>query len=265
MNESIVSYGRPLKPFGMRRGGQVSFEKRLQNRREGADPLVQKKFFGGLLDKFKEKVSDIYDSFVNDEHIPTRFRKFVKAHGDEKITSIQVYRYPLDNITNGLLQLVTAGSWNEIKRKGGHDKMFHLGIVVNGKYTIEKLEKLEAREDASSLTKPEAQTMEVPITKDVTIGEMLENAKQGMGKNFYTYSALGGNNCQNFVLGLLENSGLLNASLKEFIFQNIEKLVEATPSLTKLLAQGITDIARNVGNVVESVIYKKGGRRRMFH
>jgi hypothetical protein len=246
MNESIVSYGRPLKPFGMRRGG------------------VQKKFFGGFIDKLKEKASDIWDSLWNDEHLPTRFRKFVKAHGDEKISSIQVYRYPLDTLTNTLLQLVTAGNWNEIKRKGGHDALFHLGIVINGKYTVEKLEKLESREDASPLTKPEAQLMNVPITKDVTIGEMLENAKKGMGKNFYTYSALGGNNCQNFVLGLLENSKLLNSSLKEFIFQNIEKLVEATPSLTKWLAQGITDMARNVTNVTDAIIYKKGGRRKFI-
>ena len=248
VDDTIVSYGRPLKPhFGFRKGGQV-----------------QKKFIGGFIDKLKEKASDLWDSLWNDEHLPTRFRKFIKAHGDEKITSITVYRYPLDTVTNALLQLVTAGNWNEIKRKGGHDSLFHLGIVVNGKYTIEKLEKLEAREDASSLTKPESQIMEVPINKDVTIGQMLENAKKGMGKNFYTYSALGGNNCQNFVLGLLDNSGLLNSSLKEFIFQNIEKLVEATPSLMKWLTQGITDQARNLSNIFESIVYKKGGRRRMF-
>lgn len=246
MDDSIVSYGRPLKPFGMSRGG------------------VQKKFFGGVMDYISDKASDIWGSLTSDEHLPTRFRKFLKKVGNEKITSIQVYRFPLDTLTNTLLQLVSAGSWNEIKRKGGHDALFHLGIVVNGKYTIEKLEKLEGREDASALTKPEVQLMDVPITKDLSIGDMLEKAKENMGKNFYTYSALGGNNCQNFVLELLKNSGLLNGKLKEFIFQDIEKLVEATPSLTKWLAQKTTDIARNVGNVFDAIIYKKGGKRKMF-
>jgi hypothetical protein len=222
--------------------------------------LVQKKFFGGFI----EKISDIWDSLWNDEHLPTRFRKFLKKHGDEKITSITVYRYPLDTLTNTLLQLVTAGNWDEIKRRGGHDALFHLGIVINQKYTIEKLEKLEARESAEVLTKPEVQLMEVSVDKDLSINEMMENAKRGMSKNFYTYSALGGNNCQNFVLGLLKNSGLLNASLKEFIFQNIEKLIEETPSLTKYLTQGVTDLARYVGNIFESIVYKKGGKRRMF-
>ena len=247
MDDTIVSYGRPLKPFGRSRGGNV-----------------QKKFFGGVMDYLSDKASDIWGSLTSDEHLPTRFRKFLKKHGDEKITSIQVYRFPLDTLTNTMLQLVTAGNWNEIKRKGGHDALFHLGIIVNGKYTIEKLEKLEGREDSSVLTKPEAQLMDVPITKDLSINEMMDKAKEAMGKNFYTYSALGGNNCQNFVLELLKNSGLLNASLKEFIFQNIDKLVEETPSLTKYLAQGITDVARNVGNVFDAIIYKKGGKRKMF-
>lgn len=225
---------------------------------------VPKKFFGGFIDKIKEKASDIWDSLWNDEHLPTRFRKFLKKYGNEKITSITVYRYPLDTLTNTLLQLVTAGDWNEIKRKGGHDTLFHLGIIINGKYNIEKLEKLEGKEDSSILTKPEVQLMDVPINKDLTIGELVEKAKKGMGKNFYTYSALGNNNCQNFVLELLKNNGLLNESLKEFIFQNIEKLVEETPSLTQYLAQGITDLARNVGNIFDAIVYKKGGQRRTF-
>ena len=58
----------------------------LLNRLDFKRRTSSKKFIGGFIDKLKEKASDLWDSLWNDEHLPTRFQKFVKAHGDEKIT-----------------------------------------------------------------------------------------------------------------------------------------------------------------------------------
>jgi hypothetical protein len=226
---------------------------------EGYGYPAHTRFIGGFLTKLKDKALDTWDAFWNKGHVPKRFRNFLKKHGNEKIHSIEMYRAPLDNVTNGLLNVVSLGQWGKIKEMGGHDTLFHVGIVLNGKYTMEKLEKLEAREGTDVLKNPEVTVYPVAVHKDLTINDMVAACAKRMGDRFITYDALGGNNCQDFVKNLLESVGLLTQGAKAWVYQDIKKLIEHTPSYMKWVSKGITDAARNVGNVVEAVVHKRGG------
>lgn len=203
-----------------------------------------------------------WDSMTSDTHLPKRFRKFLKAHGREPITSLKMVRAPVG--TPGVLavQLITAGKWNELKKKAGFDEVFHTGLVVNDKYVIEKLEKLEAREDPSYLNqggKAEVYPLDMGAEKgNITIAELLENARKKMGKDFYSYDFLK-NNCQSFVMNLADASGFLDPEGRAWIKQDLKTLVEEMPNLSKWLGVKLTDIARDITNIGEEAFAKRGG------
>lgn len=243
---------QPMDPDLVRPGRPMPLE-------EIVGTPYKRRFLGGFLTKLKDKAMDTYDSFFNKQHVPKRFRNFLKAHGNEKITSITVYRAPLDRVANTLLQVVSFGQWDKIMQAGGHDTMFHLGIIINGKYTMEKLDKLEAREDTDVLKNPELTTYPVDIHKNSTINEMVSACAKLMGSHFTDYDAFK-NNCQDFVISLLKSVGLLTQGASSFIKQNLKKLIEATPSYMGYVAKGLTDTARGVGNVYEAIVHKRGGQ-----
>jgi hypothetical protein len=59
---------------------------------------------------------------------------------------------------------------------------------------------------------------------------MLEKTRVNMGDaKFFSYDALRGNNCQNFVAELLKAMNLYGAAEKDFVFQDIKSLVEELP------------------------------------
>ena len=90
---------------------------------------VSKKSFGG-------RISDLWDALWSDRHLPKRFRNFLKAHGDESITSIEMFRLPVDHIAEAVAQLITAGDFEGIKKRAGVDRVFHVGMLINNKYTL---------------------------------------------------------------------------------------------------------------------------------
>ena len=55
-----------------------------------------------------------------------------------------------------------------------------------------------------------AENMYVHFPPGITINILLQNTRNKMGNSFLTYSARD-NNCQNFVLSLLESNGLSNS------------------------------------------------------
>ena len=213
-------------------------------------------------DSWTNWASNIYSSFVSDTHLPKRFRKFIKAHGREPINSLQIVRAPVGRPAQIVVQLITAGKWDELREKVGIDAVFHTGMVINGKYVIEKNEKIEARTDPAYLSQEGAEIFPIDLKgKHIMISELLENARKKMGDAFYKYDFLK-NNCQSFVMALAESSGFLTPDAKQFIKQDMENLIKEMPNLSKWLGVKLTDVARDFGNVFEEFTAKRGGRMR---
>ena len=90
------------------------------------------------------------------------------------------------------------------------------------------------------------ETMVLHNIPRITINQLLENARKRMGENdFWGYQA-GGNNCQVFILNLLEASHINQG--KQFIMQDTRSIFENYPDLRKA-TNTITDIASR-GNVL---------------
>ena len=229
-------------------------------------PMAEQRKNGGTLqeeaddDSWSNWFSNLWSALTSDEHLPKRFRKFIKAHGRDKITSLKMVRAPVGAPGTVAVKLITAGQWDELRKKAGIDAIFHTGMVVNNKYVLEKNEKLEARVDPAYLHQKDAEFFDIELKgKELTIAELLENARKEMGKAFYTYDFLN-SNCQNFVMNLASASGLLTAEGRAWIKQDLKKLIKEFPSLSKYLGVKLTDVARDVSNLVEEVTAKRGGQ-----
>ena len=90
------------------------------------------------------------------------------------------------------------------------------------------------------------------------MAEFVEKGRRAMGTAFYTYDAFQ-NNCQNWVAQMASANGLLSAEGSRWIKQDIDNLIKELPYYSKAGAKVITDVARDVGNLVEEVVAKKGG------
>ena len=207
--------------------------------------------------------SNIISAFTRDDHLPKRFRTFIKLHGREKIKDLKMVRAPVARPGVWAMELLTAGRWEEFKKRGGVDETYHTSLLINDHLVVEKIEKLEARQESGH--EKGAETFDVDLKgKDLSIAEFLENGRKKMGTSFYTYSALNGNNCQDFVYAMVSSNGLMTDAGHHFIKQDLEKLIKELPNTTKIAAQIITNEARNVGNIKEELLNKKGGRRHRF-
>jgi hypothetical protein len=229
---------------------------------------MKKKKGGTILEEVEDDswsawFQQLWSALTSDEHLPKRFRRFVKQYGREKITDIKMVRAPVGTPGVVAVQLITAGKWNELKQKAGFDEVFHTGLLINGKYVIEKLEKLEGRVDSSYGSqggKAETYDLDMGNQKgELTIAELLEKGRKKMGKAFYTYDFLN-SNCQTFVMELADASGFLDAEGRAWIKQDLKTLIEEMPNVSKWLGVRLTDTARDITNVVEEAVAKRGGQ-----
>jgi hypothetical protein len=179
--------------------------------------------------------------------LPPNVRKLLEQVKDEKITSVQAWRYPL-----------LKGVQNIIKKvvKLPYDSIFHLGLNLNGKYNLEKDVLIKFTKGKQRGDKPENKSDVYKVDKDITFGELFEKLSAKMGDKFTTYNART-NNCQDFSLAIISVLGVNDAKLKKFIKQNaeaiyksfgiFEKLVEAGSSLNTLKEQVVDRLTQGEG------------------
>ena len=193
-----------------------------------------------------EKVHQFLD-WWSGTPIPPKIQKFLKSHGDEKITSLQVGRVPIWKALDLALDVMSGGKFGEVKKKLSYDKFFHLYVIINNKWIMEKNELFNIKSYSSS---KDEEKMNVELNKELTISEFLKKASEGNEKAFYRdYDAFGAN-CQNMVIQLLNKNNLLGGGLKTFIKQDVEELAkEIEPTRKK--AKNITNLASLINRLLQ--------------
>ena len=223
---------------------------------------------GGMWDYFKKaydyvatKASDAFDyvkKAVSITDYSDTTKKYLQQYGKLPILAIQLRRAPLNVAIDLALQGVSTGKWMELKKKYGFDEFYHLSMLVTlggaveqkkqsgrvvkypKKLAIEKLAVVSINENVA--IESDMETLSISSSQ-TTIQNMFDKAREKYGDTrFFTYSALGNNNCQNFIRMLLEVEGLYSEEAKQFVFQDISELVKELPESTKTISQGLTDI-----------------------
>jgi hypothetical protein len=166
------------------------------------------------------------------KNIPPNVKRALDEIGDKKIISARVGRTPVNAIVQGTLRTIAHVPY---------DQLFHLFIELNlgeSKWILEKIERINlVREDRSRKQGVEF-TSSFPVGK--TVNELFMNTQSYMGARFLPYQA-NSNNCQVFIMAVLQSNGLATPELTTFVKQDTRSIFKNNPVLRKF-ANTLTDL-----------------------
>lgn len=207
---------------------------------------IRKKIIKPVSRELKEVGRDIVETgkllIQGSNDYPPNVKSIVDRYGNEIIQSITLKRTPVDKVLTGALSFFSLGKFGE-RLQRSFDEIFHLFmeiITTNG--TIILLEKNERiNMMLNSPDRPNTEIKQVSnIPVELSINRMLENTKNRMGSQYFSYSPHS-NNCQDYLLNVLQSSNIGNQSDYEFIKQDTEQLFKGLPILKKL-SYGATEL-----------------------
>ena len=202
-------------------------------------------------DKIKSTAQSAYHTakdiahkvYTGDTGMPPNVKKILERYGNEVIRDIDIVRNPVGKALTGALSIASMGEFGKNLENAPYDKLFHLKIVIilqsGTRVSLEKVERVSMTVNPKPV-KDEESTPTPLNGKTLTLNELYENARDRMGDRFYPYSARD-NNCQNFILNVLQASGVGNTQDYDFVKQNTKELFGENSFLRKA-SNTITDI-----------------------
>lgn len=233
---------------------------------EAEEELEGAGIFGDIWSGVKKYASRVVDVVRHGKRqdYPPQVRELLARIGNQPIVAARLRRDPIKAPLNIALNLITKGSWEQAKRKYAYDKLFHLGLEVtvrvsdtgnsNGNYVIEKNEVINVA-PANPAT-PDTETLPVDVRSGATINSLLAGARKIQGANFFNYNAFT-NNCQDFIIAVLNGSGLATPANTAWVKQPIEQVAAELPGYTSTVANLATDL----GALANVVLHGRGGGR----
>jgi len=206
------------------------------------------------------KTKDLKEHFQNlpkeildfKEIVPNNVKHALNKIGASQVVSARLGRTPVQAVIQGALKLVASVPY---------DNLFHLFIELtldNGqKWILEKIERITlVKEDRSKKAGAEF-TASFPVNK--TVNELFQNTKNQMGDRFLPYQSAS-NNCQVFIMGVLDGNGLNNSERTAFVKQDTKAIFENNPALRKF-ANTLTDIGGYGNALVQTLRFPKRKQR----
>jgi hypothetical protein len=161
---------------------------------------------------------------------------FLNKYGDEIIKKMVIIRVPITQIFNMIIK-----PFNNIY----YDKYFHLSLIINDKFIIEKNEVINMALYNKIIIKdgiylpPNYSNIQHYIINDnmipnISIKQLLYNTQKYMGSSYFPYSGLK-NNCQDFILSILKSNNIYDEKLYNFIKQDIKYIKNNWPTLKNIM------------------------------
>jgi len=180
------------------------------------------------------------------ENVPQNVKNALSKIGNNIITSARCGRTPVQAVIQGALKAVATVPY---------DNLFHLFIELtldNGqKWILEKIERINLVKEDRSKKQGVEFTSSFPVNK--SMNELFQNTKNKMGDRFLPYQSAS-NNCQVFIMGVLDGNGLNNSERSSFVKQDTKSIFSNNPALRKF-ANTLTDIG-GYGNATLQEIAK---------
>ena len=191
-----------------------------------------------IKDKIKEKI------FFPSREFSNAFKSIMSKYGNLKIMSSKIRRAPIGSAINSLLNILSFGKFEQYRKEKNFDKYFHLGIVLEleggKKLLLEKNAKPEFSENFKD-TNDTVYMGPIQIRGQPTLNEFIQRTVDKNSIYIVTNYDPFKNNCQAFILMLLEANNSLTPTLKNFIYQDVQTLLERIPSFTDKIARFATD------------------------
>lgn len=199
----------------------------------------------------QEKYNELMDSLKRKPGLlPPSSRSLLEKIGNENISSLKVFRHSID--AEDWIDYATMLTYKDAVKEKGYDHMYHLGFYINDKYTYQKQEVVNIKEESLPSNKLSFEVVEIPLNGDITIASFIDNQLQYMGdKDFSTYDAPI-NNCQKFVKDGLKANKLSFENTDWF--QDVKGLFDLMPDYVS----GVTNVITDIGAVVNKVVEGEG-------
>lgn len=174
------------------------------------------------MNQFFDRVNNIYKDFTQDPNdLPRKFKFLLDRIGDEKIYKLTIFRKPLQSLLYGVFNVFTLGEFQNRFKRSNYDDLFHLGLLINDKYILEKTKVINLMlNDSKYLNANGVEYLEINNIPQSTIKEFVMNAYNVIGNSFLLYNPMN-NNCQIFIKNILTSNNLYNDIYNNFIIQNV--------------------------------------------
>lgn len=220
----------------------------LDNINKGVNQVVNK------ISKVGKKTGRFIDTVINpDKYLPPSLKRVLKDHGEEVITKLTLRRNPVSSLITGAMNAVSGGTFYDNLKNQPYDKLFHLGLVVSTANTNFVLEKIERVNVSYSISKPQGlEELSVSVPSGLTVRNLIDNTLNKMGKNkFLDYDGYN-NNCQDFMMNVLQSNNVSNDENTKFVKQDTQVLFKDS-SLLQKVSKKLTDIGASAN------VLMKGG------
>lgn len=193
-------------------------------------------------------ITDYYADVFGYNSFDERVKEFLRQRGSEPLTSLFVRRAPVAESINMLIDAITLGTWNPTRKAYGYDDIFHVSLIVNNIYVIQRIGRVSIT--MKDEDRPRAEYMNIPLGNlegVITVGDLLVKTLERIGKDkFFKYDSFY-NNCQHFLLFILGTFGLESQQVKDFVLQPTEELLAQQPGWTQTIANTFTNIGTVTG------------------
>ena len=171
--------------------------------------------------------------------------KFQKDHGDEPVLEMIISRNVVSSILTGSMKLIST----QFRERAGSDKLYHLKLLIRTTHSNISLEKNEVITISPYKMNYKAENLYVTFPPGLSINILLQNTRDKMGGSFLSYSARD-NNCQNFILALMQSNFLDNP-------RNVLFTKQSTSDLFDVNLRKITNTITDIGAKID--IIREGG------
>lgn len=180
------------------------------------------------------------------------------------IKRIVIVRSPVKPGIVKALNVLSLGALNSIQNKLGYDTLWHLAIKIdlaNGQsWRVEKNQNISIKKYEAL---PDTQSVTVPVSKPITLKDMMNKLYKKQGDKMYEYDAFKAN-CQMFVRDLLSSSGLFPASVSSFVSQNTPAIHKSLPGYVSTVAKAVTNLGAKADSLIQKFfgkkLFKQGGQ-----
>ena len=179
------------------------------------------------VDSAVHTVADVSKKLVyGTTELPANVLRLLQSYGTAVISSAVIVRVPLNGLLAGTLNVASLGSFGKELEKKDYDVNYHLRLDLTtsmGSITVEKGAVVTV--STNQQVPKDGETMVVPsVPTGLTLQQMLDNTQQYMGTSKFLGYSSKDNNCQDFVMGILNANHMNTQATFDFTKQDVASL-----------------------------------------
>lgn len=203
----------------------------------------------------KDRINIIRNPKARGNEPTKRFNDFINSTDGKKIKSISVGRVPVQTGIQKVLDIISFGKFSKKRKELKYDDILHnYAIITYEDGSMKKIER-NATVEAKEVSQKDLENLviKVPVKKDLTTRDLLNNAvKRDKENDFWKYNAET-SNCQEFTRELIDGSNLLPSDVNTndvLQTQNAKELLDTIPAPLRGLPLTLTNTASFLDNVI---------------